>query len=92
MYALIGQCENSGLTQDNFFNQHGIPRTTFAYWRKKYLKETGQSKRQNSFIPVKVDNATIKSQQVIELVYPNGVRLACSADTELSRLKSLIVL
>jgi transposase-like protein len=92
MYALIRKWEESGLTQENFFHQHGIPKSTFAYWRKKYLKEPGQSNGKNSFIPVKVDNATIKSQQVIELVYPNEVRLACSADTELSRLKSLIVL
>lgn len=92
MYALILNWEESGLTQENFFHQHGIPKSTFSYWRKKYLNEIGQGNGKNSFITVKVDNATIRSQQLIELVYPNGVRLACSADTELSRLKSLIVL
>jgi len=92
MFALIRNWENSGLTQENFFQQHGIPKSTFAYWRKKYLKETGIGKNKDSFIPVKVDNAIGTSQRVIELVYPNGVRMVCSAEMDLSRLKPLIIL
>ena len=92
MFALIRQWEKSGLTQENFFNQHGIPKSTFVYWRTRYLKETGHSKGKNNFIPVKLDNAPEKGHQVIELVYPNGVRMVCSADTDLSLIKSLIVL
>lgn len=90
MYALIRQYEQSGLSQEQFFTQFGIPRSTFGYWRKKYLKETGRSRGKNSFIPVKLDHPTVKNHQVIELVFPNGVRMVCPADMDTSVLKSLI--
>jgi len=92
MFALIRQWEKSGLTQESFFNQQGIPKSTFVYWRTRYLKETGHSKGKNIFIPVKLDHAPANGHQVLELVYPNGVRMVCSADTDLSLIKSLIVL
>jgi len=92
MYALIREYEQSGLTQNKFFDHYEIPKSTFAYWRKKYLKETGKSKTKNRFLPVKVGSSTKRSQQLLELVYPNGVRLVCSSDMDLSRLKPLIVL
>lgn len=94
MYSLIRKWESSGLSQTQFFRQNGISKSTFGYWRKKYLKETSNSKKQEHFIPVKISKAgrTGNSQGVLELVYPNGVRLVCSTGIELSRLKPLIVL
>ncbi len=94
MYILIRQYESSNLTQEQFLSLHKIPKSTFGYWRKKYLEETGKAKRKESFIPVKVsnDSKTGNGAGVIELVYPNGVRLVCSEGIDLSRLKPLIVL
>ena len=92
MFALIREYEQSGLTQDKFFDPYEIPKSTFAYWRKKYLKETGRSKTKSSFIPVEVDPVREKQCDVLELVYPNGVRLVCSSEMDLSLLKPLIVL
>ena len=95
MYALIRKWESSGLSQEQFFRKHGIAKSTFGYWRKKYLKETSNSKRKKNFIPVniaKTDYINNKGQGVLELIYPNGVRLVCSANMELPRLKPLIVL
>ena len=92
MYALIQSWENSGLSQEKFFHQQGISKSTFGYWRKKYLKETVSNKGKDTFIPVKVNKTTDKKPEVLEVVYPNGVRLVCSAGIDLSRLKPLIVL
>jgi transposase-like protein len=92
MFALILKCENSGLSQEKFIKHHGISMSTFGYWRKKYLKETGHDKRKDNFIPVKIDKTTDKPSEVVEVVYPNGVRMLCPADMDLSRLKPLIVL
>lgn len=92
MYALIREWERSGLTQKKFFEQHPIPRSTFGYWRKKYIKENGQGKEKDNFIPVKVSNAAENSPELLQVIYPNGVRLVCSPDMDLSRLKPLIVL
>ena len=92
MFALIRQWESSGQSQEQFVIQQGIAISTFGYWRRKYLKETAQGEKH--FIPVKIarDSYTENSQGVLELVYPNGVRLVCSASMDLSRLKPLIVL
>jgi hypothetical protein len=92
MYGLIRQCEQSKLPQEKFFKQQGIPRSTFLYWRKKYLMETSPVQGRDKFIPVKVSSAAGKNPKVLELVYPNGVRMVCPADMDLSRLKPLIVL
>ena len=95
MYALIGKWEASGQTQEQFLIQHGISRSTFGYWRKKFQREQGsQSKSHENFIPVKItdEHITKPSQGVLELVYPNGVRIVCSADMDLARLKPLILL
>jgi hypothetical protein len=94
MYSLIRQWETSGVSQRKFLVKHHIATSTFAYWRKKYLKEADQ-KQKKEFIPVKLD-ATIQEKATatgtLEVVYPNGVRLVCSEGMDLSRLKPLIVL
>lgn len=95
MYALIRKWEASGQTQEYFFNQHGISKSTFGYWRKKFLREqASQSKSHENFIPVKItgEHNINPNQGVLELVYPNGVRIVCSADMDLVRLKPLILL
>lgn len=94
MFALIRRWESSGLTQEQFFRQHNIAKSTFGFWRKKYLEETGKVKDKGNFVPVKISDAvdTENSSGVIELFYPNGVRLVCSTDMDISRLKPLIVL
>jgi hypothetical protein len=92
MYALILEWENSGLSQEKFYKQHGISKSTFGYWRKKYLKEIGPSKTKDNFIPVKVGAIIDRRPEFLEVVYPNGVRLVCSSGMDLSRLKPLIVL
>jgi len=95
MYALIHKWEKSGLSQEQFFLKHSIAKSTFGYWRKKYLKETGNKQEKENFIPVKVDQAIPKANTrigTLELFYPNGIRLVCSVDMELSLLKPLIVL
>jgi len=94
MYSLIRKWESSGLSQTQFFRQNGVSKSTFGYWRKKYLNEEGKNKPQDTFIPVKIANTpkADNNPSVLEVVYPNGVRLVCSAGMDLSRLKPLIIL
>jgi len=99
MFRLIREWEASGISQVRFSNDKGIAKSTFGYWRKKYLREKNPGKSDASFIPVKVDAAIqpnagqVHAQSDrIELSYPNGVRLTCSDQIDFSRLKMLIVL
>ena len=96
MYALIHQWEKSGLNQKQFLRQQGVAKSSFAYWRNKYLGEFGKSKSKGKggFIPVKIAKVDYKDSSVgeLELVYPNGIRLVCPSNIELPRLKPLIIL
>lgn len=94
MYALIRRWELGTMTQEQFFREHGIGKSTFGYWRKKYLKEIGSNSKKEKFIPVNVSNPDSGESNAgkIELIYPNGVRLVCSIELNLARLKPLIVL
>lgn len=94
MYSLIRKWEASGMKQEQFFQQNQISKSTFRYWRKKFLKEKGSVWKQESFIPVKITNNDFSDNdsEVLELVYPNGVHLELPASIDLSRLKPLIIL
>jgi len=94
MYALIREWESGNISQLAFYREHGISKSTFYYWRKKYLKEYGGKGKKEKFIPVNVSNQDSgeNSTGKVELVYPNGVRLACSSEMDLARLKPLIIL
>ena len=94
MYSLIRKWEGGDLTQQQFYHKHGISKSTFDYWRKKYLKETGKKEKRENFIPVKITDGHSNgcTAGTMELVYPNGVRLVCSFGMDLARLKPLIIL
>ncbi len=94
MYALIRKWEQSGLSQAKFFSEHKISKSTFGYWRKKYLREQAQLKTQGKMVPIRIqapeELAFSGPATNIEIVYPNGVRVVCPAQMEASRIKGLI--
>ncbi len=95
MYKLICQWEDSGLSQREFFAKNGIVKSTFGYWRKKYLADAENGKDKKDFIAVKLAQSEVTTEgqlAELELIYPNGVRLKFTSDIELSRLKPLIIL
>ena len=95
MYALIRKWESSGLAQLKFLEQSGISKSTFGYWRKRYLEEQQASKSDSGrLIPIKVSSdkkPSISESQSLEIIYPNGVRLLCPAGMNLASIKELIV-
>jgi transposase-like protein len=94
MYQIILEWESSGISQEKFYQKHGIAKSTFGYWRKKYLADKKISKQKRNFIPIHVSSEESGKNAIgnIELSYPNGVRLICSSQIDLSRLKTLIIL
>ena len=89
MYTLIREWEATGQTQSGFIEQHGISKSTFGYWRKKYLKENKKS----TLIPVEVSPPSKSfpgKNDVIEIIYPNGVRVLCPVETRLADIRNLI--
>ncbi len=95
MFELIRKWEEGGLSQEQFFDKYKVAKSTFGYWRKKYLAESENNKAKSDFIPVKLEQPEVTAEEALaelELVYPNGVRLKFTSDIELSRLKPLIIL
>lgn len=95
MYALIRKWEQSEVSQSQFFKEHKISKSTFGYWRKKYLLEQGQHEEaKGKMIPVRIQ---APEQPVfsglatsLEIIYPNGVRIVCPAQMEASSVKALV--
>ena len=95
MYALIRKWESSVQAQSKFIDQFGISKSTFGYWRKRYLGEQQASKPNSGrLIPIKVSSdlsLSNRESESIEIIYPNGVRLLCPIRMDLASIKSLIV-
>jgi len=91
MYSLIRKWESSGISQIKFIEEHQISKSTFGYWRKKYLQNCSISEQSSKMIPVNILPPKTEQQVTsFEIVYPNGVRIVCPAEMEASRVKDLI--
>jgi len=93
MYVLIRRWEESGQNQTTFFEEHRICKSTFGYWRKKYLHDHSQTKPTSSrLIPVKLETETLppSNSNNFEIIFPNGVRIICPGQMDAIRIKNLI--
>ena len=76
MYHLVMEYQSSRLSAKEFSKVEGLSPSTFNYWVRKKKQED----RPGGF--VKIDTAS--SNNPLELIYPNGVRLQMnSADLPL---------
>lgn len=87
MFSLIKSCKESGMSNKDFCQQHGIGQGMFYYWQKK-LQESKQE-LSSGFISVKVKNE-FSLTNPIEIGYPNGVKLRLAQGTDLSVVRVLI--
>ena len=69
MFALVDEYGQSGLSAKVFCEQNNIGLPKFNYWaRKKRLEDNG-----SGFIKITADKKF--ENPLVELIYPNGVRL-----------------
>jgi hypothetical protein len=72
MYPVIEQWQSSGLTKLAFCDQHGVAKSVFFYWHKKYRAD----QEPGGFVPIKIGNSKpLPANTFIEVQYPNGVVL-----------------
>lgn len=83
-FAIFQDWENSGISQEKYCNEKGIPKSTFGYWRKK-LKGSFASEGELVRIPLIVSNKT-----EFELSVPGGLQLKIPDDYEKESLQRLI--
>lgn len=67
MYPIIEQWQSSGLNKQTFCDQHGIAKSVFFYWHKKYKAD----QEPGGFLPIKIGNNSPTSLvSKIEIEYP----------------------
>lgn len=77
MYPIIETWQRSGKSKIDFCRAHGIIKSVFFYWCKKYREEN----QEGGFIPLSVSPPSTTQMPCIEILYPNGVTLKLPADT-----------
>lgn len=85
MYHLVSEYRQSGQSAKSFCAANQIRPSTFQYWIRKERQE-----KISAFIPIKTGSA-YPGQNIIELIYPNGVRL-CIGNFDLDQISKLIKL
>lgn len=94
MYAIIRELEASGLTQEVFLKKRDISKSTFGYWRKKYLQDHLPKQAPSSrLIPVQIEPETnpLTESSNLEIIYPNGVRIILSGQVDAKQVRKLIL-
>ena len=86
MYELIEKWEVSGLSKKDFCHHHGITRSNFYYWIKKWKNR--KSEAPDGFVDITPDKAAIFHSHY-RLRYPNGVQLEVSG-IGLNQLAALV--
>ena len=87
MFTLVRQWRESGLTRNEFSQQHGVSLSKFGYWVARFKE--AQPGGDGGFIPMGSPRGTTSG--VLSVVYPNGVRLEVPS-ADLGLLSSLIAL
>jgi hypothetical protein len=81
--------QGSGLTQREFCLRYGYRIDAFKYWLKKSRVKKNTPVNKGDFF-VKLESA--QSISILEIEYPNGVKLRLDSLSSLSDLRSLILL
>jgi len=81
MEDLIAQWRESGKTQKDFAEEHDIRLSKLRYWIRKSREE----REEEGFL-----SFSLPGENVIRLLYPNGIELHMPVGTPVSVIRSLL--
>jgi len=86
-FSLIKECRLSGLAVRDFCSIKGIHPSNFYYWAKRQ-----RTPNEPGFVPVTITQPSVPamSQQIVEIVYPNGVIIRLGSEIDNRILAQLI--
>jgi hypothetical protein len=102
MTSLIASWKESGLSQRIFCERSIYTISKFKYWVKKLEQVKGSPNveqpvslqtRAPVFLPVEITTSLVKTipkASVIEIHYPNGVKVTCDSSLDNLKLQTLI--
>ncbi len=94
-YELIEQWKKSDKSTVDFCKEHNLLKSSLYYWHKQLKKEEQlrrKEKSRNKFIPVKITKEKEQLNQLIEIIYPNGVKVVLTEKTDKQTIQTLISL
>ena len=89
--AMMERRQSSGLSVQAFCEAEHINHANYYYWRQR-LNEIRETSK---IIPVRIEKAEhhpVFYKEIIELTYPNGVRLSIPSGCELNLIRELIMI
>ena len=92
MLLLMKKFESSDQTQRSFYEAHGVPRSTFQYWLRRYREAKQEpSCIERGFVPLAIEPAeTSPSTAGIVINYRDGTRVELHTPVEASFIRQLI--
>jgi hypothetical protein len=85
------QFEQSGLTQKQFAQQHGLPLSTVQSWIYRRRRHASRSQAQPvRLLPVEVSPTPVADRGGLEVITPQGVRLRVPAGTDVDYVAGLV--
>lgn len=88
MFQLIKEYKQGGESQISFCQNKNLHYHIFYYWVRRYKDQ--QSPVGNTLIPVTIPKSEQTSDSGIEIIYPNGVRMALPKNSDLSIVRTFI--
>lgn len=89
--TLIEQQKLSGLNVQEFCKKEKLNLATYYYWHQRLRKKPEDLK----IIPVSIEKTkqlAVSSKEVIELTYPNGVKLSIPSGFEVNLIRQLVTI
>lgn len=92
MYQLMKAYANSGQTQQSFREAHGLPRSTFQYWWRRYREsKQGGAPVPSPFIALEVEPPSASAPAAgIVITYVDGTRVEVHRQVEASFIRQLL--
>ena len=85
MYALMEEYERSSLKQREFCDKHGLKKSTFGYWLRKY--RMGEQQERRGFVPLQVrDTGSIG----VEVISTTGIIVRFDQPVPAAYLRELL--
>lgn len=105
MFPLMEQFEGSGLTQQAFRQAHGLSRSGFQYWLRRYRRsKQGQAPGSGAFIPLEITQGTTPSSangsrgpkrdtgsvSEVVILFGDGTRVEARGQIEASFIRQIL--
>jgi len=81
MNMLVEEWQESGMTQKDFSREHNINLSRLRYWIRKNREEMSRE----GFL-----SFSLPGENIIRLLYPNGIELQMPAGTPVKVIRSLL--